>query len=51
VPDAYRARPLRVPLDRGRGTLHLNVGQRLTATLPPGSEVCVRSSTVGWVMP
>ena len=51
APDAYRGRPLRVPLDRPRGTVHLNVGQRMTATLPPGAEVCLRSSTVGWITP
>ena len=49
--DGYRTRPVRVPLDRRRGQLYLNLGHRLNATLPPGSELCVRSSSVGWITP
>jgi hypothetical protein len=49
--DGYRPRPLRVPLERGRGQLYVNLGHRLTAALPPHAQLCLRSSAVGWILP
>jgi hypothetical protein len=49
--DSYRPTTLAVPLDRPRGQIYLNLGHRLRATLPAGTRVCVRSSTVGWIQP
>jgi hypothetical protein len=47
----YRGRPLRFPLARGRGTAFLDLGHTLSATLPPGTEVCFRAAGVGWIAP
>jgi hypothetical protein len=49
--NTYRGGRFPVPLDRRRGRLVLNLGHRLRAELPPGTSVCLRSSSVGWVMP
>jgi hypothetical protein len=49
--DTYRGRRVTVPLRRGRGRLVLNLGHRLRVRLPRGSNVCLRSSAVGWISP
>jgi hypothetical protein len=51
APGSYRAREVRLPLDRARGQLYLNLGHRLNATLPPHVKVCLRSAGVGWIRP
>ncbi|HVI16737.1 MAG TPA: hypothetical protein VM712_00065, partial [Gaiellales bacterium] len=49
--NSYRGRAQPFPLDRPHGTAYLNLGHRLQAALPPGAEVCLRSSGVGWIAP
>jgi hypothetical protein len=52
APDGYRAaRRLELPLDRRRGRVYANLGHRFRAKLPPGTEACLRSSSVGWITP
>jgi hypothetical protein len=49
--NTYRDVVTRFPLSTRRGQAYLNLGHRLRAELPPGSEVCLRSSNVGWIAP
>jgi hypothetical protein len=49
--NTYRPGAVLLPLTRTHGQAYLNLGHRLRAELPPGSEVCLRSSQVGWIAP